>query len=380
MLSKKLIFIFIALLAVVGCGGKKTQSGVVTNTTVSTYFVMGDPESVIDGSTKNKDSFLVTNNLSSFDDYALTAIWQFAQKDAIVNQANMESAEEGNEATEVDRTKEQLHYYKFKKTNSSYTYSSEASPVSLNFIDKNGALDIKSITISGKNYDVSAIHYSLKKNNDAFSILVGLETQDDGKIIVSFVFTKKSTPKDITIVDSKYKYLYGPGVVVGWPQDKILQVDICGKQSKVIEESYKNGISQWNDALKGRLKVRTNVLTTYPPFSDLNNNCIYTVNNYLRINDDYHVNSAITVYDVDSNKGELINSDILFWVKENEKYGSDFGTYPDMIQHTTAHEFGHLLGLDHQFDENYVSIMSYDNVADLMNYDYKAIFNLYPEL
>lgn len=67
----------------------------------------------------------------------------------------------------------------------------------------------------------------------------------------------------------------------------------------------------------------------------------------------------------------------MIWVKENEKFGTVFEE-TESLQSTTAHEFGHLLGLHHQFDKSLKSIMSYDGTDYVTAYDTEAIARLYP--
>jgi hypothetical protein len=151
----------------------------------------------------------------------------------------------------------------------------------------------------------------------------------------------------------------------------------CGAPSAKIENIYRNGIDMWSQALARRLKVVTKSLYTYPPFSDLNTHCIYTVNNYQTLPGDNVMNPGTTYTVGDTFQGKLLDSDIMIWVKENEKAGQTLEERSS-LQKTIAHEFGHFLGLDHQFSNSLTSIMSYDGINWVTSYDQEAIIQLYP--
>ena len=78
-------------------------------------------------------------------------------------------------------------------------------------------------------------------------------------------------------------------------------------------------------------------------------------------------------------QGKIIDADVMIWVKENEKFGTTLENTSN-LQATVAHEIGHFLGLDHQFDKNITSIMSYARVTYVTSYDTEAIARLYPLL
>ena len=52
--------------------------------------------------------------------------------------------------------------------------------------------------------------------------------------------------------------------------------------------------------------------------------------------------------------------------------------HPERIHRTITHEFGHLLGLHHEFDGN-PSIMSYNHdETEITQFDIEAVTQLYP--
>ena len=134
--------------------------------------------------------------------------------------------------------------YSFVKDGNNYVYSGSAGDLKLVFELKNGKLDLTNLLVKdGSTYNLKTIHYSLKNTGDAFSILAQKNDDDSGKVLLAFSFVKKTEQKAIPKTDSIYKYIYGAGVMVGWDQKEILEVDICGAPSAKIENVYRDGIN-----------------------------------------------------------------------------------------------------------------------------------------
>lgn len=379
-MNSKKLFLLCLLLALTACGGKKnSHTGIEGNTSLSTIYVKGDPKELIKGSTIDKNSFISENNLSDFDDYSLANIWQFTEKEVVIEQEDTGNPETGNEATEEDQTVKEKTYYSFQKKGNEYLYSNPDLKVDLTFTINNGKLELKTLETTYGVYDLNVLHYSQKKSKDAFSILAELQDPTEGRILLSFVFVRKTEQRFIKKVDEHFKYIMGAGIVTPWSQKELVQVDVCGNYSPETERAFRWGITQWKKALDKRMSIKTNFLTLFPPFSDMNTHCIYTVKDYSTEPRPEYRNSATTLPSVDTFKGEIIDSDIMVWVKEIEKDG-DIADQTYHLAGVTTHELGHFFGLDHQFDENYSSIMSYSKIRYMTEYDEEAISNLYPLL
>lgn len=377
--STKILFLCL-LLTLTACGGKKkSNTGIEGSTSLRTIYVKGDPKELIKGSTLDKNSFISENNIKDFDDYSLSNVWQFTENEVVIKKEDTGNAETGNEATEEDQTTKEKSYYSFQKKGNEYIYSNSGFKLDLAFAINNGKLELKTLeTIEGV-YDLKILHYSQKKSKDSFSILAELQDPVEGKLLVSLVFIKKTEQRFIQKVDEHYKYIMGAGIITPWTQKEAIQVDVCGNQYQTTQRAFNWGLSQWKKALDKRMTIKTNFLTVFPPFSDLNTHCIYTVKDYSTEPRPDYRNAATTFPNVDTFKGEIIDSDIMIWVKEVEKDGDldDQGSY---LAGVTGHELGHFFGLDHQFDKSYSSIMSYSKVYYMTKYDEEAISNLYPLL
>jgi hypothetical protein len=173
------------------------------------------------------------------------------------------------------------------------------------------------------------------------------------------------------------------GVPVKWNSSEGITLHVCGHVSNKVDEIYLSSINKiWSDIFKYQFANPTKINFTtvldekYPPFSDLNHHCIYSVNNYLTYKDEHYINSASTINVADTNKGQLLDSDIFVWGKELGKFKVPFGD-DSSFRRSIMHEIGHFLGLHHQFDGT-LSIMSYDVKHDFISsYDIEAINALY---
>ncbi|MEZ4873419.1 MAG: matrixin family metalloprotease [Bdellovibrionales bacterium] len=189
--------------------------------------------------------------------------------------------------------------------------------------------------------------------------------------------THKDVENRVGKVEPEYKYVLGPGVRTRWPLGTEVTLSLCSPDFS--ENTDVLGRHLWNEALGDSLKINFSVLETYPPFSDLNHHCIYVVHDFYKVNPENKIrllpaetftlanprtqnifDADIFVYESELNKVQLTASDLL-----NSSFASRFMT----------HEIGHFLGLDHMFEDDVKSIMSYDteNKNQLYSYDFKAI-------
>lgn len=376
--------IIASLLFITACGKDQSSRSQIeaqlqkTNNQIT--FIHGPPDNIIAGATFNKVAFFNNSNEQRYNGYILNSINQFTEKDIIIEKEDT-NIEAGNEAETEDTTKKnnKISYQFVDNGDGTAKYFSEQIDLTFHFIKIENSYFLNQLETKSFVYEIKALHYSESKNNNATSILIETKDNENGKVLLSFTFNKDGIEKETNYVNSYYKYTNGPGVAIGWDQKVDLNIDICGSNNNLeLSNKIKSGINSWKNNLKNRLNINVNSPLTYPPFSDLNSHCIYLVSDYQTEYGNDVANPGTTFSIVDKVNKSIVDSDIILWEKEIKKFGTNILDYP-RLERTISHEFGHLLGLDHQFDKYVSSIMSY-NPYDLYltNYDISAVQILYP--
>ncbi|MCB0363110.1 MAG: matrixin family metalloprotease [Bdellovibrionales bacterium] len=204
-----------------------------------------------------------------------------------------------------------------------------------------------------------------------------LSSESTGSVLLAVHWEKRGEEAEISIGNKIFNFLRGPGVKFRWNKKNPVEVNICGKDSLLRGDPIKEGVRTWREVLKDKslIDVELKEAQNYPPFTDLNFHCIQIVDNYLLEQDPRYIIRGITISIPSFGSGEIVDGDIFLFGREWVKEG---GLLDFDLTKLTRHEFGHFLGLDHQF--KIPSIMSY-NKQDiyLTKYDYDAIEELYSE-
>lgn len=369
------------LILVSACGQPKKSSG----RSVKQIFVKGDPLTMIADTTKDSTSFITHANYMDFRDYALSSIQIFAEKEVLSNE-QIEDIENGNEAEETDQTKEipELFTIRYAGTNR-YEFINDANSIALglNKDELTGKLNLSNIRFSTVTYKTEIEHYSISKDQTKISFLFRLKDRTNGSILMSAVFYKYN-PLKATIgkTDSRYKYIHGPGVLVPWKltSDKKIKVNVCpSAQGYVSSYEVREAFEKWEEPFKSRsvkLDIDVTSVSSCKPFSDVNESSLHYVSEYLTIAEEEYLNPGFAILNSDLSAGHIFDADIVLLGSEIKK--SPGYRFNGGLSRTLIHEFGHFLGLDHQFDGFY-SVMSYDRVLELGTYDNNAITELYKE-
>jgi hypothetical protein len=364
-----------------GCGQPKKSSA----RSVKQIFVKGDPLTMIANTTKEKNSFITHANYMDFRDYAVSSIQIFAEKEVLSNE-QIEDIETGNEAEETDQTQvaPELFTIKYAGPNR-YELINDASTISLGLVKdtKTGKLNLNNIRFAAVTYSTEIEHYSVSKDQTKISFLFRLKDRTNGSVLMSAVFYKYNPAKAVIAkTDARYKYINGPGVLVPWKltSGKKIKVNVCPSALGFVSSSeVREAFEKWEEPFKTRpVKLDIEVVTasTCKPFSDVNESSLHYVSEYLTIPEEEYLNPGFALMNSDLSAGHIFDADIVLLGSEIQK--SPSYRFNGGLSRTLIHEFGHFLGLDHQFD-GYYSVMSYENVKELGTYDMTAMTELYKE-
>lgn len=368
----------LASLLLSACPSKPKSSG-----NLRRVVAMGDPMNIVKGATLSPqlpmDFFKGTSRLYMFAgvDFVERATYE-------AKPVSQESAEQENAATSENSAEnvKNIEFFVYVDAARSSSVSLKTMAFSLAMVAPagGGGVDLKITTESGASVKGELLHASVSSDGNILSLLLKANDPAEGVVLMAMYFAKKISP-DVPVPkgNSKFYYNYGPGVKVRWPKDKKLKFNICGERAIQEERVIREQIQKWQLALGRRLEIEVAPQRNYAPFNDLNQNCLFFIDDHLADPDPRYSNYGITLSIVDFKRSVYIDSDILLFNEEFEKVGVPY-KHPDLYEnfkYTVLHEFGHVLGLDHMFDGE-PSVMSYDfDEARLFNYDREAIRALY---
>ena len=390
---QKIFSVVLVSLCLSSCGVKKEKKATVTK-----YFVHGNPELLLEGSTLNKKSFFTEENILRLKNFHINMATLFVERSEIITEKTQthEDIEEENKADPTDLTLNrsgndaQVVSISSTKKQVSFSYIDQVeSLITLN-LEKNvnNTFDINGVQFGDATYPLEVLHYSINSSETAFSLLLKGKTQVNKTYLYAFYFAKNTATKsyDTTYVDKEFNYIAGSGVALGWDQAKELNIGYCGKESSKYADKMTTAVERWQKQLgDNRLLLKNVNRSTYPPFTDINTHCLYVSNTYMTLADQGAINGGVTIPVINFLTGEYISANILIFNGEVDKY-DEYGVSREfkngLMDEVFTHELGHFLGLGHKGlgeEDSTSSVMSYSrDSADLEDYDARAIQALYP--
>ncbi len=336
---------------------------------------MGDPSKLFSGAETNSNIFEL-GNFKSGQKVWLEGSISFDSKDQYESKpVNLEKEEapgenpDGGQKTypfevEVDSDNSiqfigDMFTFKFVKET--------ASHVSLQVI-------VKGLTVD----TAELIHFSKSRSAGQFSLLTFEKDKEGSASTTFFRFSTQANSKPEIRPNTYYQFINGPGIYTRWRKPVALKV--CGNSSESVFSDVQKAAADWNQSLPSQNQIHVSTTTQYKPFSDLNQNCLFIIDDLLTDPRPNIATYAMTSTVSNLKNLEITSSNILAFTGEFAKNGVDY-RHPLLaakLSYTITHEIGHLLGLDHQFDENIPSIMSYSyKVNQTTAYDQAAIRELY---
>lgn len=344
-----------------------------------TYYTHGSPIALVSGATANTTGLLASADLNLYQNYHLMGVVAFVEKSRISTVTNFAEVEDENRTDGVSSGgARQVPVYAFGSSSSAeINYSPLNDPRSPVFTFDRSAQDIKLLAIN--NQAVEVLHYSLKADKSAFSILVKHSQGNSGTVITAYFFGSTATFNDAVESDGDYQFLSGSEKIT-W--DVVPEVKLCGTYSAAVAESVKKSVHAWGaDPLAGAspLNITYTAATSYPPFSDLNSHCIYVVSSFDQSDSNIAKTLGITLPIMNLASRKIIDSDVFLFA---DLIGDKLAL--GEADQTTMHEMGHFFGLGHDFRVGangkalHDTIMGYSQGSStITEWDFAAIRDLY---
>jgi hypothetical protein len=391
LLASLLVGLTVALCAA-SCGQPKLKG--TAEPRVRNVFLHGDPRVLIAGASLNPQTFLNKANLESFSDLDFAGGIVFSEFSPLHGgkEAPTRESIERNNATSYQPT---------EIASFSFVEGEQAGVAVYILKDANSQQEMLRAIPSEDGrvwvyemlgFPVELLHYSRSPNGSSISFLGYAKiAAESGKTLLSLSFSKKSPGgTGARETDPRFQYIAGPGIAFEWKVEQI-ELSVCIADNRPqntagspaeLQLAIGAAWKTWqNSGRIGRKPAVFRVLNhDYPPFSDVNTHCVYSIPEYAHESSLEFVTTGLTIPITNRTDGSFISSDIFLFEQAISRVSTDRGYLG-----TAMHELGHFLGLGHEFSRNsdgtyaYPSVMGYleNRTKEPSNHDRAAIENLY---
>lgn len=392
-----LFFASIAVLALTACPDKKIR----VQKPDGIRRVKGDPMNFVKGTQMNGSQPLPAQ-LFTHGSFWFVGISGYVEGEA--QESTLEQEEINQAPTQIstqnqkNARKKSAGSFQVKNSGNQVTFYGDQSVenLRLNFENRGSGFEFVSALSEGDNFiagtNIDVLHTSYRQDFSAFSVLF-YSKLPHFKGLVSLTFIRGNVMNAPERAGNQiYQYMFGPGKLVGWPKSEVLTVSVCPGVPEPMVKLLAKSTNTWAEVLVGKLQMRTIRSSACPPFSDINTKMIYLVPGWIEFVGtlgEFGTTRSI----INRDRNQLLDSDIFILAEEMNEAIRASGSSQSILDQeilsnpsvrkillsTFIHEFGHLLGLHHQPNRKYPSIMSYDeNIQPkLYDYDIKAIQHLY---
>ncbi|NQY01217.1 MAG: hypothetical protein HRT70_08855 [Flavobacteriaceae bacterium] len=321
------------------------------------------PLALIKGSKLDGRSIFTPENIADFQDFSLVIINKYSSISIVRNDTDSteKNRTDNISAQYIDAARKNIAKWTYNDINEEYVMSDNFYK-QLFFKKHNGKLDLVRYGSS----NAKALHYSLNHKKNAFTILAQSEDQNGVIELRSFLYLKREELNNLVKGSENDKFLVNN---IKLPlKDKKINLSLCGEFSQKEVHVFEQSIKDWQLHEIG-LEIQIVKPKEYPPFSDLNVNCIVPFNGYKVVSFVLDEAPGFVPGWVDLRQGNTILSSIFI--------NTDYSYFGTEFEATFKHELGHFLGLGHDFNPNSTSIMSYNKVKFISKIDLERLKSLY---